>query len=86
MSYYKCDVSASIIIFSLSSFSSNKVREALSKNGFDIIETSLNHCEMFGGGVHCSTLDLDREDEYIDYIKITIKLFHQTNYCIKSIV
>jgi hypothetical protein len=24
---------------------------------------------MFGGGVHCSTLDLDREDEYIDYTK-----------------
>ena len=47
----------------------HNVNEALSKNGFNIIETSLNHCEMFGGGVHCSTLDLDREDEYIDYTK-----------------
>ena len=47
----------------------HNVNEALYKNGFNVIETSLNHCEMFGGGVHCSTLDLDREDEYIDYTK-----------------
>ena len=46
-----------------------KDKSFLSKNGFNIIETLLNHCEMFGGGVHCSTLDLDREDEYIDYTK-----------------
>ena len=45
------------------------VNDILSKNKFDIIEIELDHCELFGGGVHCSTLDLDRDDEYIDYTK-----------------
>jgi len=43
------------------------VKEILSKNGFNVIEIELNHGEIFGGGIHCSTLDLNREDEYIYY-------------------
>lgn len=43
------------------------VNELLNKNGFNIIECELDHCELFGGGIHCSTLDLEREDKYIEY-------------------
>lgn len=43
------------------------INEILDKNGFNIIECELDHCELFGGGIHCSTLDLERDDEYIDY-------------------
>lgn len=43
------------------------VGDILSKNGFDVIDVDLNHGEIFGGGIHCSTLDLNREDEYIYY-------------------
>lgn len=43
------------------------VKDILEKNGFDIIEIDLNHGEIFGGGIHCSSLDIVREDEYISY-------------------
>lgn len=43
------------------------VKDILSKNGFDVIEVELDYGEIFAGGIHCSTLDLVREDEYIDY-------------------
>lgn len=37
------------------------VKELLYKHGFDIIEVKLRHSVMFGGGLHCSSLDLERE-------------------------
>jgi glycine amidinotransferase len=43
------------------------VNEVLDKHGFDVIPVKLEHGEIFAGGVHCSTLDLVREDEYISY-------------------
>lgn len=43
------------------------VKKALEKNGFDIIEVDLDNGEIFAGGIHCSTLDLIREDEYCFY-------------------
>lgn len=43
------------------------VIEVLSKQGFEVIEVKFSHSEIFGGGIHCTTLDLHREDEYIDY-------------------
>ena len=43
------------------------VIELLSKKGFNVIEVKLSHSEIFGGGIHCSTLDLSREDEYVYY-------------------
>lgn len=43
------------------------VKDILDKNGFNIIEVALNHGEIFAGGIHCSTLDLVRDDEYISY-------------------
>lgn len=39
----------------------------LEKNGFTVVPVRLRHCELFGGGIHCSTLDTVRKDEFIDY-------------------
>ena len=39
----------------------------LEREGFEVIPVELDNCEIFGGGIHCSTLDLLREDECIDY-------------------
>lgn len=43
------------------------VNDILDKNGFNIHTVELNYCEVFGGGIHCSTLDLERDDEYEYY-------------------
>lgn len=43
------------------------VKDILEKNGFEIIEVVLENGEIFAGGIHCSTLDLVRNDEYIYY-------------------
>lgn len=43
------------------------VKEVLDKSGFEVIEVELDNGEIFAGGIHCSTLDLVREDEYIHY-------------------
>jgi len=43
------------------------VKDALDKNGFNVIEVTLENGEIFGGGIHCSTLDLERVDEYKFY-------------------
>jgi glycine amidinotransferase len=43
------------------------VADILDKNGFDVITIKLDHGEIFAGGIHCSTLDLVREDEYKHY-------------------
>lgn len=37
--------------------------DILEKNNFNIIPVQLRHSEIFAGGIHCSTLDLWREDE-----------------------
>lgn len=34
----------------------------LHKNGFKIIEVDLPFCRAFGGGIHCSTLDVERSE------------------------
>lgn len=43
------------------------VKKCLEENGFDIVEVELDNGEIFAGGIHCSTLDIIREDEYTDY-------------------
>lgn len=43
------------------------VIDALEKNGFDVVPVKLDNGEIFAGGIHCSTLDLVRDDECIDY-------------------
>lgn len=44
------------------------VIKALEQNGFEPILVDLDNGEIFAGGIHCSTLDLVREDEYIHYV------------------
>jgi glycine amidinotransferase len=43
------------------------VADILDKNGFTVVPVKLEHGEIFAGGIHCSTLDLVRDDEYISY-------------------
>ena len=45
----------------------NSVINALEKNNFTVIPIELDNCEIFGGGINCSTLDLERDDEYEVY-------------------
>lgn len=40
------------------------VARALEARGFEVVQVELDACELFGGGIHCSTLDLEREDSY----------------------
>lgn len=43
------------------------VRKSLEEHGFTVIPTKLEHGEIFAGGIHCSTLDLVRDDEMVFY-------------------
>jgi len=38
-----------------------EVIKVLEENNFRVIQVQLRHSESFGGGIHCSTLDLERE-------------------------
>lgn len=46
-----------------------KTQDLLYKNGFEPIPVVLDHGEIFAGGIHCSTLDISRDDEFLDYTK-----------------
>lgn len=35
--------------------------KALERNNFNVVPIQLENCEIFGGGIHCSTLDIERE-------------------------
>jgi glycine amidinotransferase len=39
----------------------------LEYNNFNVIPIELDYGEIFGGGIHCSTLDVERNDEYVCY-------------------
>lgn len=43
------------------------VKNLLERNGFNVISVQLDNGEIFAGGIHCSTLDLIRDDEYMFY-------------------
>lgn len=43
-------------------------RDILESNNFKIIHCRLRHSRLFGGGAHCVTLDLNRDDEFKSYI------------------
>jgi glycine amidinotransferase len=43
------------------------VRRVLEDNGFAVISVQLDHGEIFAGSIHCSTLDLVRDDDYVYY-------------------
>ena len=42
--------------------SATSVIDKLEKNGYDLIPIQFRHSTIFGGGVHCSTLDLERDE------------------------
>lgn len=44
------------------------VNDILDKNQFEVITTTLDNGEIFAGGIHCSTLDLVREDECVSFL------------------
>lgn len=41
--------------------------ELLQNNGYTVVPVQLRHCELFWWGLHCATLDIEREDELRDY-------------------
>ena len=41
--------------------------DALYKAGFEPIPIRLRHSELFGGGIHCTTVDVRREETCEDY-------------------
>lgn len=43
------------------------LREILEENGFTVVPIKLRHCELFGGGIHCATLDVRRDEKLEDY-------------------
>jgi glycine amidinotransferase len=42
---------------------------ALAKAGFTPIPVQLRHSELFGGGIHCSTVDIRRREDMEDYFE-----------------
>lgn len=40
----------------------------LEEHKIEFIHTQLRHSRLFGGGVHCATLDLVRDEKYEDYL------------------
>jgi len=57
-----------VLLFSSTGEEDTAYAEMLSKNGFEPITVRLRHSRMFGGGLHCATLDMNREDECISYL------------------
>ncbi|MFH2009437.1 MAG: glycine amidinotransferase [bacterium] len=43
------------------------VRRALEAEGFEVIPVRFRHCELFGGGLHCCTLDVRRDEALEDH-------------------
>jgi len=43
--------------------------DALYRAGFEPIPVRIRHCELFGGGIHCSTVDVRRREVIDDYFK-----------------
>lgn len=41
--------------------------KVLEEKWFKVIPVKMRHCELFWGWLHCSTLDIDRDDEFKDY-------------------
>lgn len=41
--------------------------KSLENKWFRVIPVQMRHCELFWWGLHCSTLDVDRDDKFIDY-------------------
>lgn len=56
-----------VLLFSTSGEEDTPFAEMLVKNGFEPITVRLRHSRMFGGGLHCATLDMNRDGELTTY-------------------
>ncbi len=52
------------MIFDSTPDGDNPLRELLLKYGFETTHVRMRHCRLFDGGIHCASLDLDREGDY----------------------
>jgi glycine amidinotransferase len=50
-----------------------KVMEQLDGMGFEVVPVPFNEVGVFGGGLHCGTLDVLREGDCEDYLPKQIK-------------
>lgn len=56
-----------IMLFSENLTPDFELIKTLEKNHFEVIHVRLRHSRLFGGGVHCATLDLFRDESLEDY-------------------
>ena len=56
-----------IIIFNESNSPDKVFTDILDQHKIDYIHVRLRHSRLFGGGAHCATLDLRREEQLEDY-------------------
>lgn len=56
-----------VLLFSTTGEVDTPFAEMLATKGFEPVTVRLRHSRMFGGGLHCATLDMNREDELITY-------------------
>jgi glycine amidinotransferase len=52
------------MIFDSTADGDNPLREVLLKHGIESLHTRMRHCRLFDGGLHCASLDLNREGDY----------------------
>jgi glycine amidinotransferase len=57
-----------VITFNEDGNPDHALAETLTKNGFKVHTVQLRHSRLFGGGLHCSTLDMVREGEQASYL------------------
>ena len=43
------------------------VKKALEREGFSVVPIKMRHCELMGGGLHCVTLDVNRDETLQNY-------------------
>jgi glycine amidinotransferase len=56
-----------IVVFSEKADIEFELAILLEKNGFEVIHIRLRHSRLFGGGAHCVTLDLNRDEVLEDF-------------------
>jgi glycine amidinotransferase len=58
-----------VLVFDHDGSKHTAMTKTLEKNGFEAIPIRLRHSRMFGGGLHCATLDIFREGSLESYFK-----------------
>jgi glycine amidinotransferase len=57
-----------VLVFDHEGTKHTPMTKALEQNGFEAIPVRLRHSRMFGGGLHCATLDLYRDGSLESYL------------------